>query len=247
MKINPMIIFNLFLFLFFAGGLWLDYFLFKIKIGYLPIIIVSAIIIIILYLMYTINFGISISEKTANKIDNSKEKLDYTEEKITIDVPILEEKIVVFWKHIEAIFLLNKPPLDGEYHNFEYLIISNSEPTVIKYDVQSWYNKISILPKPQKKGLPIIKINDYSNIDFHTFNEAINKYLTKVNPETSSYLKLKFGNETQNIKSENTTTKILGTQLKTLGFYKIFDRRNNLNDDNLNTFRKETDNKINHE
>ncbi|WP_278011744.1 hypothetical protein [Flavobacterium gyeonganense] len=138
---------------------------------------------------------------------------------------------------------MNKPPLDGEYHNFEYLIISNSEPIVIKYDVQSWYNKISILPKPKKKGLPIIKINDYSNIDFYTFNEAINKYLVKVNPETSSYLKLKFGNKIQNIKSENTTKKNIDEQLKTFGFYKIFDRENNLNDYNLNTFRKETDNK----
>nr|WP_294931372.1 hypothetical protein [uncultured Flavobacterium sp.] len=243
MKINPIIIFNFFLFLFFAGGLWLDYFLFKIKIGYLPIIIMSGILIIILYIMYAVNFGISISEKTAKKIDDSKERLNYTEEKITIDIPILEEKTVVFWKHIEAIFLLNKLPLDGEYHNFEYLIISNSEPIVIKYDVQSWYNKISILPKPKKKGLPIIKINDYSNIDFYTFNEAINKYLVKANPETSSYLKLKFGNKIQNIKSENTTTKIIDQQLKTFGFYKIFDRENNLNDYNLNTFRKETDNK----
>jgi len=84
-------------------------------------------------------------------------------------------------------------------------------------------------------------------MDFHTFNEAINKYLAKVNPETCSYLKLKFGNEIQNIKLDNTTKKMIDKQLKTFGFYKIFDRENNLNDDNLNTFRKETDNKINHE
>lgn len=191
--------------------------------------------------MYAINFGISISEKTAKRINDSKEKIHYTEEKITIDVPVSEEKIVVFWTDIEAIFLLNKPPLDGEYHNFEYLIILNSKPIVIKYDVQSWYNKIFFLPEPKKKSLPIIKINDYSNIDFYTFNEAINKYLAKVNPETHSYLKLKFGNKVQNIKSGNTTKKVIDDPLKTFGFCKIFDRENNLNDYNLNTFRKEAD------
>lgn len=243
MKINPIIIFNFFLFSFFAGGLWLDYFLFKIKIGYLPIIIISGILIIILYIMYTINFGIPMSDKTGKKIEEKKRRLAYTEKTITIDIPILEKKVIIYWDNIEAIFLLNKPPLDGEYHNFEYSIILNSEPNTVKYNIQSWYNRISLFPEPKRKGLPIIRINDDNNIDFHTFNEAINKYLVKVNLETSSYLKLKFGNKIQNIKSENTTKKIIDEQLKTFGFYKIFDRENNLNDYNLNTFRKETDNK----
>jgi hypothetical protein len=199
-KINPIIIFNSFLILFVIGGVFLGYFFLKINMGYLPIIIISTIVIIVLYIIHTINSGISISKKAAKKIENSKEKLKYTEEKITIDVPILEEKIILFWNNIEAVFLLNKPPLDGEYHNFEYLIILDYEPNIAKYDIQSWYNKISILPKPKNKGLPIIKINDHSNKDFFTFNEAIYKYLAKVNQESSNNLKLKFGNEVENLK-----------------------------------------------
>lgn len=224
-------------------GIGFIYFIFKLKVGYLPIISLSIIIIFLLFILYTLNFGISISKKTAKSIEDTKNRPSYSEDKITIDIPILEKTIVLYWDYIEAIFLLNKPPLDGEYHNFEYSIILNSQPTMIPYNIQSWYNKTSILSKTKSKGLPLIKINDYSNVDFHTFNESINKYLLNANKDSSKYLKLKFGNEIQNIKSINETKVVIEKPLKTIGFYKIFDRENKLSDDRLNMFRQEIDNK----
>jgi hypothetical protein len=242
-NINPIHIFSIFLLLFIGIGIWLIYFLINLKISYFGIIALGLVVIALSFLLYSINFGISVSKKTTEKVNDTKKRLAYTESKVIIDVPILEKKIELFWNTIEAIFLLNKPPLDGEYHNFEYTIVLNSEPTTVPYDVQSWYNKISILPKPKKKGLPIIKINDDSNSDFHTFNEAVHKYLRNVNEDSTEYLKLKFGNEVENIKTKTETKMVLDKPIKTIGFYAIFDRGNDLNDERLHTFRQETANK----
>lgn len=236
-------LFSIFLFLLIGIGIWLIYFLVNLEVGSFGIIALVLIVIVLAFLLYSINFGISVSKKTTKKINDTKKRLAYTESKVIIDVPILEKKTELFWNTIEAIFLLNKPPLDGEYHNFEYTIILNSEPITVPYDVQSWYNKVSILPKPKKKGLPIIKINDDSNSDFHTFNEAIHKYLKNINEDSSNYLKLKFGNKIENIKTTTKTKMVLEKPIKTFGFYVIFDRGNDLNDERLHRFRQETANK----
>ena len=239
-KINPICIFNILLFLFVFGGFILIYFLIKFDVGLIGIICVSLITLFLSFLIYTINFGIPSSNIINQNIQNRKKKLSFTDTEINIFNPTLEKKIIISWKSIEAIFLLNKIPLDGEYHNFEYSIILNSEPTEVKYEIQNWFNKITIFPKLKRKGLPIIRINDESNLDFHTFYEAINKYLPNINNDTENYLNLKFGNEIKFTKSGNSTKSNISNPIKTVGFYKIYDKGNKLNDENLNRFREET-------
>lgn len=72
---NPIIIFNIFLLLLIAIGIWLIYFLLKIKIGYLAIISISVVVIILFFIFYTINFGIPMSDKTSKKIEEKKKEI----------------------------------------------------------------------------------------------------------------------------------------------------------------------------
>ena len=155
-KINPLIIFNLIISLFIALGLFLIYFFIEIKINHIGIILVSTIILILAFIIYTINFGIPTSNKVINEIESNKKSLSYSNEHFTINIPILEKKLKIYWDSIEAIFLLNKPPLDGEYHNFEYIIILNKEPEIILYSNQKLFNKynlLSIFSKSKKKKI----------------------------------------------------------------------------------------------
>ncbi|MFD2908232.1 hypothetical protein ACFSX9_05740 [Flavobacterium ardleyense] len=180
--------------------------------------------------------------QTLEQKNKNKDRLEYFDDNMTIDCPYLQIKEIIKWNSIEAIFLSNRPPGDGEYHNFEYTVILNSDPEEVKYETQSWFNKTSFLPKLKKRGLPIVRINDDSNRDFHTFNDAIAKYLVNVNVESHNYLSLKFGNEVEYKKTGNTVKATGSKQMKSMGFYKIFDRENDLNDETLDRFREETKN-----
>lgn len=73
----------------------------------------------------------------------------------------------------------------------------------------------------------MIKIDDYSNLDFDTFYGSIEKYLNTEKKHLIFNLK-SFGNETKIIKKNNTIVTIPARKpYKTLGFYKIFDRKSN--------------------
>lgn len=247
-KINPVIFFNLLISLFIALGLFLIYFFIQIKISYISIIIVSAVVLILLFVIYTINFGIPTSNKIINKIKLNKKSLSYSKENFIINIPILEKKLKIYWKSIEAIFLLNKPPLDGEYHNFEYIIIMNKEPEIIMYNNQKWYNRfnlLSIFPKSKQKKLPCVKINDYSNKDFNTFNDAVDKYL--MNKNTKDYLIQKFGNQINEEKLKNIKITTLKNPIKTIGFHEIFDLGNDLKDEKIIEYRNEVKIKNKHD
>ena len=186
-------------------------------------------------------FEISKGQSLENKNKN-KDRLEYFEENMTIDYHYLQIKEIIKWNSIEAIFLSNRPPGDGEYHNFEYTVILNSEPEEVKYEIQSWFNKLTVFPKQKKNGLPIVRIKDDTNIHFQTFNDAISKYLININIESDNYLNLKFGNEMEYKKNGNSIKATISSPMKSIGFYKIFDRENDLNDENLNRFREETKN-----
>lgn len=186
---------------------------------------------------YEINQGQSLDE-----INKYKRRLYYGDQYFTVDYPYLEQKEIIYWSSIEAIFLSNSPPLDGEYHNFEYSIFLNSTPHVVKYEVQNWFNRLSIFPTPKMKVLPILKIRDDDNRDFHTFDAAIHKYLTEVNRDSTKYLTLKFGNEMHIVKSEDTTKGQLHGSIKSLGFYSIYDRNSSLADPTLLRYRQEAQN-----
>ncbi|MDR7211478.1 hypothetical protein [Flavobacterium piscis] len=245
-KINPLLIFNVLIFMFIGLGLSLICFFIHIKMGWVGFVSIIVIVLFLGFIMYSINFGIPTSNKINNKIEEQKKSLVYTNEKIIIINPILEKKTIIYWKNIEAIFLLNKSPLDGEYHNFEYIIILNREPENIKYEFQKWYNKLRMFnfsSKSKENQLPIIKINDYNNKDFNTFKDAVNKYLLNVNETSSDYFKLKFGNKVEESKIGNTKITKIKNPIKTIGFYEIFDHGNDLNDKKVIEYREQVKNK----
>lgn len=246
-KITPLLIFNVLIFVFICLGLFLIYFFIQIKMSWVGFVSLIVLVLFLGFVMYCTNFGIPTSNKINSKIGEQKESLAYTNENIIINTPILEKKTLIYWKSIECIFLLNKPPLDGEYHNFEYIIILNSEPETIKYEFRKWYNKLTIFhssSKSKRNQLPIIKINDYSNRDFNTFKDAVNKYLLNENEISVDYFKLKFGNKVEENKKDNTKITRMKNPIKTIGFYEIFDRGTDLNDEKVIEYREQVKKQI---
>jgi hypothetical protein len=246
-KINPLLIFNVLIFMFICLGLFLIYFFVHIKMNSIGFISVIAIVLFLVFIMYSINFGIPTSDKTNKKIEEQKKSLVYTNDKIIINNPVLERKTIIYWNCIEAIFLLNKPPLDGEYHNFEYIIILNREPENIKYVFQKWYNKFfpfNFSSKLNGKNLTVIKINDHNNKDFNTFKDAVNKYLLNMNESSVDYFKLSFGNKVEENKLGNTKRMRMEKPIKTIGFYEIFDLGNDLQDEKVIEYREQVKKKL---
>ena len=67
---------------------------------------------------------------------------DFNENKFRTYSPGSEKCTVILWKTVEAIFLSNQTPRDGDYHNFKYTFILNKEPKIVKNENQSWFNRI---------------------------------------------------------------------------------------------------------
>ncbi|KUJ63473.1 hypothetical protein AR687_01930 [Flavobacteriaceae bacterium CRH] len=198
---------------------------------------------LLLFLLFFVDAFVYLGKgQTWEEYAKHKDKLTYNENEFIIDNVQLQYKEVITWESVEAIYLFNNPPGDGEYHNYEYSIVLNNLPEKIVYEKRTKYKKHieSLLPKTEKKGLPIIRINDYRNLNFNTFENAIKTNLTNINLDLN--YNLKFGNKLLLNKITNTTTPLNQQNLKKIGFYQIFDRGNNLNDYTINTFRKETEN-----
>jgi hypothetical protein len=96
------------------------------------------------------------------------------------------------------------------------------------------------LSKTKNNQLPLIRINDYWHKDFKTFAPAIENYLSNINSYTNEYLENKFGNKVITEKKNGVTYFKSEKPLKQFGFYKIFDRNNNLNDNTLKQFREDS-------
>ncbi len=171
----------------------------------------------------------------------TKKYCEYNNEGFTIVDLLLEKNTFISWISVEAIFLSNDPPGDGEYHNFEYSIILNKEPINTKFENQKWYNKIFKFSKTKNNQLPLIRINDYWHKDFKTFAPAIENYLRNINSYTNEYLENKFGNKVITENKNGVTYFKSEKPLKQFGFYKIFDRNNNLNDRILKQFREDSE------
>lgn len=176
-----------------------------------------------------------------SNVKETKNYCEYCNKGFTIVNLLLERKTFISWSSIEAIFLSNNPPGDGDYHNFEYSIILNKEPVETNFENQKWYNKIFKFSKTKKNQLPLIRINDYWYKDFKTFGPAIEKYLIETNSHLNEYLEYKFGNKVKPEKKNGVTYFKSEEPLKQFGFYKIFDRNNNLNDNRLKQFREDSE------
>lgn len=233
-NVYPIIFITAFLLLFLFGDLLLIYFLIKInKISVIGVIVLSCLALLLGYIAYSLNFGILVSTKQLGIL---KDQLSYSDQGFILYHSLLEYNEIVPWESVEAIFLSNRIPLEGEYHNFEYLIFLNTAPTINKSSHQSWFNRILPLPKV-KKGM--IQIDDHRNIDFYKFKEAISKHLVK-NNKLEYYLGLKFGNETHKSSTDKSSTEASLVTLKSFGFYKIFDRGSNLGNEMLTRCRQDS-------
>ena len=167
---------------------------------------------------------------------------EFNENEFRTYSPGSEECMVILWESVEAIFLSNQTPRDGDYHNFKYTFILNKEPKIVKNENQSWFNRIigKILPKVKISGLPTYETDDHIQKDFKSIAPAIEKYLGITNTNQKSFLSMKFGNKVEDLKKTNNQYYTEGKSLKYFGFYKIFDRNTKLEDALLNRFREET-------
>ncbi|MBP2616461.1 hypothetical protein [Chryseobacterium jejuense] len=189
---------------------------------------------LLFFILYTINKGIPTSSNT-DEINKYKAKLLYHQDCFT--VVTYTQDLIIDWRGIEAIFFINSPPLDGEYHTMEYRIFLNKKPEVIRKLPLRWYDKI--LPEPKQEKFPMIKIDDYYHIDFNTFYPSLEKFFL-TEKISSDFLNGKFGNEVKYTQKENKTIGVpYNKQLKTTGFYKIFDKGTYTDSGSLKDYREQ--------
>ncbi|BAP32819.1 uncharacterized protein CHSO_3782 [Chryseobacterium sp. StRB126] len=119
----------------------------------------------------------------------------------------------------------------------EYRIFLNKKPEVIRKQPLKWYDKI--LPEPKQEEFPMIKIDDYYHIDFNTFYPSLEKFLL-TEKISSDFLNGKFANEVKYTQKENKTIGVpYNKQLKTTGFYKIFDKGTSADSGSLKDYREQ--------
>ncbi|MGU3375982.1 hypothetical protein [Chryseobacterium sp. M5A1_1a] len=234
MKVNPIIVLNILIAIFLLISVFTTVLMVKNAMGIYYISAASFVSLLLLFILYSLNKGIPSSHKVLNKIEESKDRLEFNENELIIDSPILEQKQIIDWKTVEAIFCLNMIPLDGTYHNFEYSFFLNQPPKIEKYSNLKWYNKLFLSSKSSSFE---IKIDDYNNIDFNKLHQSADKYLLK--KETSSeYLHKKFGNNIRSVKEKDTVTSFSADKpLKTFELYQIYDRGNTTHNNKLKEYR----------
>lgn len=240
-RLNPILFFNAIIIFFTLLAIGLMVFIIKNSLGIYYAIALLLIALFLLFILYSLNKkNISICDKKSYNIDKYKGKLMYYNDWFIIKT--FSYNRVIRWDDIEAIFLINSPPLDGEYHNKEYRIILNKEPLYIRNFSQKWYDKI--LPKPKKEKYPMIKIDDYYNIDFDTFYGLVEKFLIKEKTISDFQPEKFFGNESKVIKKNKSMTIITSAKKPylTLGIYNVFDRENVINDNRLTEYRNNAQN-----
>ena len=199
-------------------------------------IIIGIVALVLISILLSINVKSYGSEKQSRQIENNKNRLSYNDIGFTIDSPLMQEKTIIGWSQIEAIFLMNSAPLDGEYFNFQYILFAKNPIVTIPYENQKWYNKL-FPPRTDRSEVSRILIDDHRNIDFHSFFPAAKMHLNNVNNNIATYLNLKFGNKISKltfIKSDNNLEK----PINNLGFYCVFDKQNKIQNSTLTDYRK---------
>lgn len=215
--------------------------LYKEKVGSLflwGIILIIMVVFIFIHFSSFVNIG---KFQTKGEINKYRGKILYNNESFTIIT--YSRDFIINWNTIEAIFFINTPPLDGEYHNKEFRIFLSREPLILNKRKLKWYDKI--LPKPKKEEYPMVKIDDYYNIDFDTFYPSIEKFLIS-EKIPSKFLNGKFGNEVDYIQKGNTIIDFLSKySLITMDFHKIFDKGSHVDDGTLKEYRNKCKSNIN--
>lgn len=238
---NPIIALNIILVIFISICILIFIFLLKSdKLTVVSSIVIGAITLVLITVLASFNVKTYGSVEQFEKSEISKNRLYFYDGEFVIDSPLLQEKKIVEWKQVEAVFLMNSAPLDGEYFNFQYIIFAKTPVKTVRYKNQKWYNKI--LPAHTDRAeVTIIRIDDYRNIDFHSFFPMANKHLDYVNNNIAKYLNLKFGNDVTKQNFNQNQSSSTANTINNLGFYKVFDRNNAIEDSTLFDYRINSD------
>lgn len=211
MRINPIIILNILITIFLIIAIMVIVLMVRNEMNRYYISAAVMISFLLLFILYTINKGVPTSNHT-EEINQYKATFLYHQDYFTI-VSYSQDQII-YWRDIEAIFLINSLPLDGEYHTMEYRIFLNKKPETIRKQPLKWYDKI--LPQPKQEKFPMIKIDNDYHIDFNTFYPSLEKFLFTKTADISC-----------------------NKSLKTTGFYKIFDKGTYIDSGNLKEYREQ--------
>ncbi|REC59880.1 hypothetical protein DRF65_23500 [Chryseobacterium pennae] len=234
MKINPITILNILITIFLIIAIMVIVLMIKNKMNIYYISAAAMVSFLLSFILYTINKGVTMSSHT-EEINKYKAKLVYHQDFFTIAT--YTQNQIICWSEIEAIFFISSPPLDGEYHTMEYRIFLNKKPETVRKQPLKWYDKI--LPEPRQEKFPMVKIDDYYNVDFNTFYPSIEKFLL-TEKISSAFLNGTFGNDVKYTQKQNEIIGIpYSKPLKTTGFYKLFDRGTYADNGSLKDYRKQ--------
>lgn len=211
MKINPIIILNILITFFLIIAVGIVILMVKNEMNMYYISAAAMISLFLIFILYTINKGVPTSNRTG-EINQYKAKLLYHQDYFTIVTHTQNQ--VIYWRDIEAIFLINSSPLDGEYHTMEYRIFLNKKPETVTKQPLQWYDKI--FPEPKQEKFPMVKIDDHYHFDFNTFYPSLEKLLFTKTADIP-----------------------YNKELKTTGFYKIFDKGTFADSGSLKDYREQ--------
>ena len=228
-----MILFNatilLFVVIFFLA------FIFLIKIEkYAAAFVLFMVLIILFLLLYALNKGVPI----ADKFYKSRRRISHNDSFFTLHLSSYD--LIIKWDEVEAIFMANFPPTEGDNHTMEYRLILNKEPLEIRKDKNTWLDNFLSFPK-EKYPLVIIDNYNYCSTDFYNFHILVKKYLIRgKNIEIDIFPKRFFGNKVEIIKNKDSTMMTPSGKISVEGIQLVFDRGNDIKDKRLLKYRKIT-------
>lgn len=166
-----MILFNATILLFALIFFLVFIFLLKIE-KYAAAFILFIILIILFLLLYAINKGVPISDK----FYKSRRRISHNDSFFTLHLSSYD--LIIKWDEVEAIFMANFLPAEGDNHTIEYRLILNKEPLEIRKDKNTWLDNFLSFPK-EKYPLVIIDNYNYCSTDFYNFHILVKKYLIR--------------------------------------------------------------------
>lgn len=191
-----MILFNATILLFALIFFLVFIFLLKIE-KYAAAFILFIILIILFLLLYAINKGVPISDK----FYKSRRRISHNDSFFTLHLSSYD--LIIKWDEVEAIFMANFPPAEGDNHTIEYRLILNKEPLEIRKDKNTWLDNFLSFPK-EKYPLVIIDNYNYCSTDFYNFHILVKKYLIREkNIEIDISPKKFFGNKVEIVKNKD--------------------------------------------
>lgn len=228
-----MILFNATILLFVLIFFLVFIFLIKIE-KYAAAFILFIILIILFLLLYALNKGVPI----ADKFYKSRRRISHNDSFFTLHLSSCD--LIIKWDEVEAIFMANFPPTEGDNHTMEYRLILNKEPLEIKKDKNTWLDNFLSFPK-EKYPLVIIDNYNYCSTDFYNFHILVKKYLIREkNIEIDISPKRFFGNKVEIIKNKDSIMMTPSGKISVEGIQLVFDRGNDIKDKRLLEYRKIT-------